>query len=117
MATVNKVIETAANLQVVQWASLTATNTDGSPYEVLDYNDHSVQMSGDFGVGGTLLWQGSNDGTNWFSLTDAQGSIFSKTEASLEQVVEAPRYVRPLVSAGTGVDVDVILVARRARTI
>jgi len=117
MATINPTFVRVANAQQATWAAL-ANGDDGNPLEVQDDNDHCVQFIGTFGAGGTIVWQGSNNGTNWETLTDAQGLAISKTAAALEQVVEAPRYVRPNVTGGDGTTaITCILIARRSRTL
>lgn len=83
------------------WASM-ANGDTGAPVEWGQYADRSIQFDGTFGTGGTIKWQVSNDGTNWFDATDPQGNAISKTAAALEQVAEATRWARPNVTAGDG---------------
>jgi hypothetical protein len=59
-----------------------------------------VQVSGTFGVGGSVVIEGSNDGVNFIVLADPQGSALTFTVARIEQILELPRYVRPRVTAG-----------------
>lgn len=99
--------------RLVTYTGLSEADTSPSPLEWVEWADKSVQISGTFN-GGTCVIEGSNDGTSWFTLTDAQTSAISKTAAALEQVVEVTRYVRPRVSAGTGVSLSVHFVLRRA---
>lgn len=89
-----------AHAQLVTWSGL--LNTDvGSAIQLAHFGDRTVQVTGTFG-GGTMTFQGSNDGTNWASLTDPQGNAIAKTAAGLEAVLELPRYVRPSVAGGDG---------------
>lgn len=91
------------NTLTYTWAGLTFTTTDeGNPVQILDWADYSVQFQGTFGTGGTIIFEGSNDGTNYVTLTDPQGNAITKTAAAIEQVEEAVRYVRPRVTAGDG---------------
>lgn len=90
-----------ARSQVVVWTGLLNTDT-GAPFERTDYSDRSVQVTGTFGTGGTLVIQGSNNGTNWSTLTDPQGNALSFTAAGLEQVQELVRFLRPNVTGGDG---------------
>lgn len=93
----------AANGALVSWSALTFSGTDdGAPYEGVDFSDRTVQFDGTFGTGGSITLEGSNDGTNWFPLTDPQGNAITKTAAGLEVIEENPRYVRPRVTAGDG---------------
>lgn len=105
MATVNPTnqdISGDGSVRVLTWTPLTTTNADGAPAEWVRWADRCIQFTGTFGAGGTVKLQGSNDGSNWFDLTDPQGNAISKTTASIEQVLEMTRYVRPFVSAGDG---------------
>lgn len=86
---------------VVLWTPLTSANAAGSAYEHSGASDRSVQFVGTFDSA-TLVLQGSNDGTNWVTLTDPQGNAISKTSAGLEQIEEITRYVRPSSSGGGG---------------
>lgn len=73
--------------------------------------DRSVQISGTFNSA-TVVMQGSNDGTNWFSLTDPQGNAISKTSASIEQIEELTRYIRPSSSGGSSSSTNVLLLLK-----
>lgn len=86
---------------LVTWTPL-ANGDTGSPVQAGAWRDASVQVHGTFGTGGSVTFQGSNDGSNWFALTDPQGNAITKTAAALEQISEIARYVRPSVTAGDG---------------
>lgn len=86
---------------VAAWAGL-ANGDTGSTLMGAQYTDKSVQVSGTFGTGGTLRFEGSNDGVNWAVLTDPQGNALDFTTAKIEMVSEATLYVRPRVAAGDG---------------
>jgi len=86
---------------LASWTGL-LNGDDGSPVDMLDYGDRSIQFQGTFGTGGSIQLEGSNDGTNWQLLTDPQGNDIIKTSADLEAVTEVTRYVRPRVTAGDG---------------
>lgn len=90
-----------SNVRLVTWTGL-LNGDDGSPFEAYDFGDQSIQFGGTFGTGGTIVWEGSNDGVTYFTLTDVQTTAISKTAAALEQVTEATRYVRPRVTGGDG---------------
>jgi hypothetical protein len=79
-----------------------ANGDDGAAVQYGAFTDRSIQFAGTFGTGGTVVLEGSNDGTNWQTLTDPQGNVISKTAASIEAVTEATRYIRPRVTAGDG---------------
>ena len=96
--------QVASNGRTVGWSGLLNGDT-GAPYSVFG-PDKSVAVTGTFGAGGSLSFQGCNDedpatGT-WFTLTDPQGNALTFTSARLEQVSEYTRWVRPNVTAGDG---------------
>lgn len=104
------------NGSVLVWTGL-LNGDDGTPLEVYDHADMSVAFTGTFGTGGTIKFEGSNDGTNYFEITDPQGNAISKTAASLEQGTEIVRYYRPRVSAGDGTtSLTCTLYMRRSRS-
>lgn len=100
---------------LVTWTGLLNGDT-GAPVSLTDFPDRTVQVSGTFGVGGTVVFEGSNNGTAWSTLTDPQGNAISKTSAAVETVTEVPRYVRPQVTAGDGsTSLTVTMLARSPR--
>ncbi len=109
MATIDYSISKTSNHEVwiVEWESLAGATSDvGAALSVASVpgaggGDRSVQFDGTFS-GTTIVLQGSNDGTNWFTLADPQGNAISKSSAALEAVLEYVAYVRPSVSGGTG---------------
>lgn len=97
------------------WEALVTGSLDGEPIELPDHADKSVQVVGTFDTA-TMAMQGSNDGTNYESLTDPQGNAIEMTSAGLEQILENTRFVRPLVSSvGASTDLDVYLHVRQQR--
>lgn len=84
--------------QTITWAGLTAGDT-GTPLEYAKFSDKTVQVVGTFG--GTVTMQGSNDGTNWVTLTSNLGAALTFTAMGGGLVAENYRYIRP--SAGSGV--------------
>jgi hypothetical protein len=85
---------------VATWAPL-AQGDDGDALSFGQYSDKSVQVSGTFG-GATLRVEGTNDGTNWATLTDPQGNDLLITSAKIEMVTEATVSIRPFVVGGNG---------------
>lgn len=84
---------------VASWTNL-RNGYDGSPIEMAQYTDKSIQVTGVFGAGGNLRLVGSNDGINWFVLTDAKGTDIDITEPDIKFVSEATLYIKPLVTGG-----------------
>lgn len=86
---------------VISWAL--ANGDVGQPYgDSGDQADRSLQVSGTFGVGGSVTFEGSNDNSNWFTLHDLQGNNLTYTAAGLKQVQEVALWVRPNCTAGDG---------------
>ncbi len=94
-------LKTGVPACIIGWTGLLNGDT-GAVVEMVDYADKTVTITGTFGAGGTLTLQGSNNGTDWFSLTDPQANAIAKTSASMEIIIEGPRYIRPNVTAGDG---------------
>ena len=105
------------SLILVTWPNLNSTNSQGTAVMLPQHSDRTVQFLGTFN-GCTAVLEGSNDGTNYKTLTDAAGSAISTTASSLKQVTEAPLYVRPNVNTNAGVATDmacVMLLRRNGR--
>lgn len=106
-------VESLTGVRMFLWDGLLNGDT-GAPLSLPDYADLTVTVEGTFGVGGSITLQGSNDGTNYYALTDPQGNAITKTAAGIEAVTETPRYFRPNVTAGDGTtDLECRILARR----
>lgn len=103
----------AKGVHKTTWDTLTTTNADGAPQSAHRFADKSIQVTGTFGAGGTLLIQGSNDGgATWATLADPNGNALSITAAKIETILENVQLIRPFVSAGDGTtDLDVTMVS------
>lgn len=99
--------------RLITYTGLSESDTTPSEFEIIEWADRSVQVVGTFNAG-TVTIEGSNDGTNWAALTDPQGNALAIKSAKIEQISEITRFVRPRVTAGTGVSVTVIFALRRA---
>lgn len=94
-------LQTGVPACLIGWSGLLNGDT-GAAVELVDYADKTCTVTGTFGTGGSITLEGSNNGTNWFALTDAQTQAVTKTAAGMELIVENPRYIRPSVTAGDG---------------
>lgn len=82
--------------------------------------EKSVHVKGTFGAGGTVKLQGTNDGATTATfpaatvnqLNKPDGTNLSLTAEGLLQILENPAWIRPVISAGTGVSVTVLIVAK-----
>ncbi len=97
---------------VHSWTPLTESDT-ATAVGLIGSGDRTVQVTGTFN-GGTVIVEGTLDGTNWFQLKDPSSTSISFTAAGLKAILEGVTKVRPRVSAGTGVSVTVLLMTRRA---
>lgn len=86
------------------WTPLTTTNADGNPINFASNGMGGVtfQVTGTWGVGGALVIEGSNDGTNYFTLTDQANAALTLSANALKTVRDTPMYIRPRVTAGDG---------------
>lgn len=94
------------NVVRADWTGLAAGET-GDP-AVLDQRRVNlvVQASGTFNTE-TLTVEGSLDGTTWFGLTEDGTAAISFTADGIANVYEHVGYIRPVVSAGAGVTINV----------
>ena len=88
---------------IILWEELDATDTEGSPIEMPGSADRSVQVIGTFDSN-TITIEGSNDGTNYETLTDIHGNAATFTASGIKQLAEVTRYIRPTTSGGSGSD-------------
>jgi hypothetical protein len=97
---------------VTTWTPFAASGDTGQPLQRIDLSDRSVQVTGNF-AGATIVFEGSNDGTNYFTLSSPSGTALSFTAASLMQVSTPVAFVRPHVTTGSGASLTVTMTARR----
>lgn len=94
------------SVRILGATGLTNATTDVTdvigPDAYSGYTERTVQVVGTFGTGGTLLIEGSIDGTNYSTLNDPQGNALSVQVAKIETIMEATPYLRARVSAGDG---------------
>lgn len=83
------------------WAAM-ANGDTGAPQMLPGNADRTIQVTGTFGAGGSVAAEGSNDGVNYFALTDPTGTTIAITSAGGKAITEACMYIRPHVTAGDG---------------
>ena len=86
----------------ITWTPLTTTNADGAPTGFVGSGDRTVQVTGTFGAGGTVVFEGSLDNVNWFGLRDPASVAISITASGIRHILESTPFVRPRVTAGDG---------------
>lgn len=89
-------------VSITTWSPL-ATGDDGTPVGNASRADRSIQCTGTFS-GCTVTMQGCNEATpvNWVALTDTAGNALTFTAAGLKQCLQVTRWIRPVVTAGSG---------------
>lgn len=112
MAEINFIFTQLGDHATVRWETIDGSDT-GQVFDLQDYNDNTVTVTGTFDSN-TLTMQGSNDGTNWFTLTDNNGSSIAFAAAGGAYIAQAPRYIRPSLGSGASSDIDVIVHLRRS---
>jgi hypothetical protein len=117
MATINPTITRNGDHSILKFTfeGITTTNTVGAAVPFAEFADRTIQLVGTFGAAATVVWEGSNNGVDFATLTDPQGNSISKTSAGIETIMEITEWARPrLASGGDGsTDIDVILLCRR----
>lgn len=101
------------NFVLVTWSGL-LNGEAGDALTLPFYADKTVQILGTFGSGGTIVIEGSNDGTNYATLTDPSDNALSKGAASIETIMQNPLYIRPRVTAGDGTTNLTVIIACRS---
>ena len=114
MATISPVRSQPAGYGVekVLWETLTENDTASAiiPSSTAPVVG-SVQVTGTFGSA-TVVLQGSNDGSNFFTLNGTDGNAISLTAAGGADFSVGCLHIRPSASGGTGQDVDITVIFR-----
>ena len=101
--------------RLLAWTGGATADGAATAVELPEWADNCVQIIGTIG-GATIVIEGSNDGTNFDTLNNAQGSPLSFTGITptpVKQIVERPRYIRPKITGGAASGIGVYLLMRR----
>ena len=94
---------------------LMAGGDSGEPVTIPGAADKTVQISGTFGTS-TVAIQGGLDASDagvYNNLTDPQGNAIAAIAAgALESITENTTWIKPVVAAGTGTPIKVVLLCR-----
>jgi hypothetical protein len=102
----------AANIESITWTNLsTADTATGMMVMGAAGAIGAMMVTGTFGSA-TITLQGSNDGTNFYAITDPAGNDVAVTAAGIVDFSTAAAYIRPASSGGTADDVTVTVVLR-----
>ena len=125
MATVPPVFTRVGRPDVRQVTWTLANGDVGTPVDLSNYPDKSVDIGGNFGAGGSVTLRGNNatsspnpasSATVWAALTDPQANAITKTSKAIEEVLENTRWYSPEVTAGDGTTaITVSILARKTR--
>lgn len=89
------------------WDQLTTTGDIGAPVPFGQFADRTVQVEG---TGfGTVVIEGSLDGTNYHTLNDVFGNALSFSAAGLKSICEFTGTIRPRCTSGSGASLVVTL--------
>jgi hypothetical protein len=101
------------NFLLVAWEGL-ANGDEGEPFILSQYADRSVQVLGTFGTGGTVIFEGSNNGVTYSPLTDDQGTTLSFLTSKLSQIMQIVVNIKPRVTSGDGsTSINVYMLVRK----
>jgi hypothetical protein len=101
-----------AGIEIITWTNLSTADTATSIIPMGAAGAIGAMMvTGTFG-GATITLQGSNDGTNFYAITDPSGNDIAVTAAGLVEFSTAAAYIRPSSAGGTADDVTVTVCLR-----
>lgn len=85
------------------WAALANGESGDAASPPVEATTRSVQVSGTFGIGGSVTVEGSNDNINWASLSNSFASTpIAMTSAGIQDILQNTLFIRPRVTAGDG---------------
>ena len=95
---------------IVTWEGIVGNADDGAAVAVPHLPIKTVQMVGTRSDGQVTM-EGSNDGgVTWATLHADDGAELTFATLGIEKMVENPLLIRPNGSAGSGDDLDIIMV-------
>lgn len=98
----------ADKVQKITWSNLQGGD-EGAAVKVANWTKKSVSVSGTWtGVSATI--QGSNDGVNYYALSNEQGTAVSFTANALSTIGPNTLFIKPVVTGGASGTIKVDLV-------
>lgn len=67
---------------------------------LVKYRNRAFQVAGEFGAGGELVLEGTNDEKNWETMLDPRGVPLHITWAGIYEIEQTVMQIRPRVSEG-----------------
>jgi len=105
----------AKGVHQTTWSALTGSGDTVNASSVAHLPDKSVLVRGTF-ASATITMVGSNDATatgTYTALNDPQGNALTFTADKIEQILENPRWIKPIASGATGgTSVNIVLISR-----
>lgn len=119
MATRKVVVDyPAPGVMRATWDALTTNGDVGQVLNAVGWADKTVHVSGTYGTSGTPLIEGSNDETNYDTLTAADPATIDLSFTSgtnVKAILQNPLAIRPRLSDGTGtISISVIIVGYKS---
>lgn len=102
----------ARGLHQTVWNTL-ANGDTGSLQANSNMQKQMFQVTGTFGVAGSVTLEGSNLGTTFAPVKDAQGNAITLTAAGIRELEDIPRFIRPNVTAGDGTTALIVTLTER----
>lgn len=99
---------------IITWGPMT-TGDSGLQISMIGSARRTVQVIGTFSGPDRLSIEGSNNGTDYATLTDEHGNRLDFKGAGVSTVSELTRFIRPRVTAGSPTATVVMLVRKEAR--
>ena len=95
-----------------RWTTFAGVTTS-IPISAPHLPDKTISAHGTWGSA-TLVVQGSDDGTNYFTLNDSrgEGNAVSLTADNIVTILENPRYIQVKTTGGTGTSLTVTITAQ-----
>lgn len=87
---------------ICTWDGFAIAGDVGLPIRYAAWSDKTFVVSGNFTGTPAIAVEGSNDGVNWVSLSNRQGTAMNFTAPGMNTSQDRPVYIRPRMTAGTG---------------
>lgn len=95
-------------VQKITWSGMNGGDS-GSAVKVANWTKKAVAFTGTWNSASATL-QGSNDGTNYYVLTNEQGVAVSATANSMQTVGTNPLYIKPVMTGATSGSIVIDLI-------
>ena len=101
-ATQDRTVSFDESCIVIRWDGLATSGDVGDAQSLAAWSDKTFIVTGTFTGTPTVVIEGSNDGTNWVTLSNRQGTAMSFTSAAMNTSQDKPVFIRPRLTAGSG---------------